>query len=202
MTEQYKQHKKCLDILHGFSYRVIYERKEEIKKAKERQLIENNNESNDGNNNKIEDDVGSKKRLAFLDLLIEASNDGRTLNVDDIREEVDTFMFEGHDTTSAAISWTLFLLGERPEVQDKVAAELYQVFGDDQDRPATMNELLNLKYLDCVIKEALRLYPSVPIIARYLKEDVKIGKVKISFISHIMKNCFKLKSLFWLWSIE
>lgn len=127
-----------------------------------------------------QDDVivmaGRKKRLAFLDLLIDASADGTVLSNDDIREEVDTFMFEGHDTTSAAISWSLFLLGSHPDIQERVLREIDDIMGGDRERPPTMKELNDMRYLECVIKEALRLYPSVPFIARNIKEDVVIGK--------------------------
>lgn len=60
--------------------------------------------------------TGDPKRLAFLDLLLAAS-ERHNLTTDDIREEVDTFMFEGHDTTSAAICWTLLLIGSDQIVQ-------------------------------------------------------------------------------------
>lgn len=123
--------------------------------------------------------LGKKKRLAFLDLLIEASKDGQILSTDDIREEVDTFMFEGHDTTSAAISWTLFLIGSDTRIQEKVIAELDEIMDGDRSRPPTMKELLDMKYLECCIKEALRLYPSVPMIARHIREEVKIDNYTI-----------------------
>lgn len=98
LTNLYKSHQRCIEILHGFSYRVIRERKEEITKAK----LNNNDLTLANNNDKSytpqprEDEVvfGKKKRLAFLDLLIEASQNGTVLSNDDIREEVDTFMFE------------------------------------------------------------------------------------------------------------
>ena len=62
-------------------------------------------------------DALPKGRVAFLDLLMRAVlPDGSKLNDEDIQEEVDTFMFEGHDTTACAISWILYLLGKHPKV--------------------------------------------------------------------------------------
>ncbi|EFN69302.1 Cytochrome P450 4V3 [Camponotus floridanus] len=81
---------------------------------------------------------------------------------------------KGHDTTAVAITWTLFLLGNNLEHQEKVHEELEEVF-KDSETPATVKELSQLKYLDRIIKETLRLFPSVPLITRKLAEDVKIG---------------------------
>lgn len=47
--------------------------------------------------------LGTQKRIAFLDMLLKAKHADQKLTFDDIQEEVDTFMFEGHDTTSCAL---------------------------------------------------------------------------------------------------
>nr|CAH0102405.1 unnamed protein product [Daphnia galeata] len=159
------EQKRCLSILHGFTDQVIRERKIEYKLRKadeEKKSLDEDDEL-----------IPKKPRLAFLDLLIEASQDGKALSDLDIREEVDTFMFEGHDTTAAAINFSLFLIGNHPEVQEKLNEELVRVFGQS-DRPVSMADLSELKYLECCIKEALRLYPSVPLFTRELKDDVEI----------------------------
>lgn len=70
----------------------------------------------------------------------------------------------------------MFLLGENPYIQDRVVEELDFIFGGDKDTPATMKNLMDMKYLECCIKDALRLYPSVPMMARSIGEDVQIGK--------------------------
>nr|CAD7569267.1 unnamed protein product [Timema californicum] len=100
----------------------------------------------------------NKKRLAFLDLLIALSEKDGSLSDADIREEVDTFMFEGHDTVSTAITWALYLIGIHKDIQDKLVEELDDIF-HGSDRPATWTDLNNMKYMEMTIKEALRMYP-------------------------------------------
>ena len=61
-------------------------------------------------------------------------------------------------------------------LQQIVIDELDQVF-EDSDRPVTTQDIVECKYLECCIKETLRLYPSVPAVMRCLTEDVELGTV-------------------------
>ncbi|KAL1509300.1 hypothetical protein ABEB36_004062 [Hypothenemus hampei] len=122
-----------------------------------------------------ENDVGEKKRLAFLDFMIEASHTaGNKLSDEEIKEEVDTIMFEGHDTTAAGSSFVLSLLGVHQDIQNNCVAELKTIFQNDWTRPITFVDTLQMKYLERVIMESLRLFPPVPLITRKVNEDVKL----------------------------
>ncbi|XP_045479100.1 cytochrome P450 4g15-like [Harmonia axyridis] len=121
----------------------------------------------------VDDDIGEKKRMAFLDLMIEASQSGVVINDEEIKEQVDTIMFEGHDTTAAGSSFFLCMMGLHTDIQDKVYEELNEIF-KGSDRPATFADTLEMKYLERCLMETLRMYPPVPLIARQLRRDLKL----------------------------
>lgn len=163
-----KKRRKDIELVHKFARKVIKKKKDElIEKLEENQSLDDFQEDKEV--------LGIKKRRAFLDLLVyHHLNDG-SLTEEDIREEVDTFMFEGHDTTAMGITWTLYLLGLHQDIQERVFQELCDIFNDDINRNIKIEDIKHMKYLENVIKESIRLYPSVPFILRRNTEELKIG---------------------------
>lgn len=68
----------------------------------------------------------------------------------------------------------LCLLGQHTHIQEKVMEELNEIFGKS-DRLCTFTDTVEMKYLERVILESLRMYPPVPVIAREITEDVTLG---------------------------
>lgn len=161
--------RKAVKVLHDFTDSVIVARRKELLS---KQHLQNGN----GVKNQEEEVLGVKKKNALLDVLLQTTIEGKPLSNYDIREEVDTFMFEGHDTTTSGISFALYNVAKHPAVQEKLFDEIRQVIGDDKLKPVTLQMLNDLHYLDLVIKETLRLYPSVPLFGRKMTEETNISK--------------------------
>lgn len=112
----------------------------------------------------------------MLDTLLEAEAKG-LIDQSGIQEEVDTFTFEGHDTTSAGIIFSLLLLANNPEIQEQLYEEI-KLFKDDRNgEELTTDDFANMKYLDRVLKECFRIYPPVPFISRILTENLIIDDI-------------------------
>ncbi|GLH04907.1 Cytochrome P450 4C1 [Gryllus bimaculatus] len=78
------------------------------------------------------------------------------------------------DTTEAALSFAIYLLACHPDVQEELLEELKSVFDWSQPLQPSIQQLGELKYLEMVIKETLRLYPPVPVVVRDITNDEKL----------------------------
>ncbi|MBI4956347.1 MAG: cytochrome P450 [Myxococcales bacterium] len=92
-----------------------------------------------------------------------------------LRDEVVTLFVAGHETTATALAWALYLLGRTPEAYRRLEAEVAALGG----APATAADLPRLPYAAQVFKEALRLYPPVPVYERQALEPVDIGGYRV-----------------------
>lgn len=216
-TESGQKFNKAKIVMHEFSTRVILERKvewekqlnqnDDLKRLIERKTTTTNRQKDkSASSNKYQEDrvtlddlrassffAKGNKRFAFLDLLLYQHLIENTMSLTDVREEVDTFMFAGHDTTAMSLSWTFYMLGLHKDIQARARKELDRILGGDDefemctidgeqklaDRIRVTNltneHLREMKYLDRVIKESLRLWPSVPFVGRSVDEDIQVG---------------------------
>ncbi|XP_078489132.1 cytochrome P450 4F2-like [Ciona intestinalis] len=133
----------------------------------------------------------TRKYFDFLDTLLKArDSDGKGLSDSEIRAEVDTFMFAGHDTTASGISWTFYCLAMHPEHQEKCFQEIEEVMADRTD--IEWNDLSNLPHLTLCIKESLRQYPPVPIIFRKLNKDIEVDGKTIVKGTNVVLHIYAL----------
>ena len=99
---------------------------------------------------------GSEKEAVFLDLVAE-----KTANRDGLRGQIISLLAAGRDTTACLLTWTFFLLVRHPKVLEKLREEVNMASSDLAN--LTRTELRRMSYLQKVLKETLRLYPSVPV---------------------------------------
>ncbi|XP_053951718.1 probable cytochrome P450 311a1 isoform X1 [Anastrepha ludens] len=114
-----------------------------------------------------------KQRRTLLDTLLTAEIDGQKLTRAEICDEVNTFVFAGVDTTTAAMCFVLYSLGKYPAEQQKLIAEIEEYSLRYAD--LTVDALNRLEYLDLFIKEVLRYYTVVPLTGRQTTTDTVIG---------------------------
>ncbi|XP_011637635.1 cytochrome P450 4C1-like isoform X1 [Pogonomyrmex barbatus] len=172
LTPMGRRQAKCLKILHGFTEKIIAERKQYHKSTNEQYLKNFANEIHKIETNDKTDIGVKRKRLTMMDLLISKIRDNK-MNDADIREEINTFIYKGHDTVTMGLTYAILLLAEHKDIQENVRKEINAIMQANEGK-LTMSALNNMLYLERCLKESLRLYPSMAFIMRTLSEDIKL----------------------------
>jgi len=109
----------------------------------------------------------------LLSKLLDARDEsGAGMSPRQIRDEVITLFFAGHETTAVALTWTWYLLSQHPDVEAQLHAELDAVLGG---QPPTSALLPRLEYTRRVLDEAMRLYPPVWTFPRQAVDEDELG---------------------------
>ncbi|MBV8357962.1 MAG: cytochrome P450, partial [Deltaproteobacteria bacterium] len=110
----------------------------------------------------------------ILGIMLDAKDPqtGERLSDENIRYQMVTFLIAGHETTSGLLSFTLYELLRHPEVVERARAEVERVLRNEEPR---FEHLQQLTYLDQILKESLRLWPTAPAFAVYPYEDTIVG---------------------------
>ncbi|MEM9008959.1 MAG: cytochrome P450 [Cyanobacteria bacterium P01_F01_bin.86] len=120
-----------------------------------------------------EQDTSGKVSKDLLSMLLNMqADDGSRMSDCQVRDEVNTFLLAGHETTALVLSWALYLLGQHPEIAEKLATETQTVL---EGRSPTLADLAQLPYTEWIVLEAMRLYPPVWVLARTAAQDCEIG---------------------------
>jgi len=102
---------------------------------------------------------------------------GESLDDENIRFQIITFLIAGHETTSGLLSFAIQYLLKHPEKLEKAYAEVDEVLGD---ATPSFKQVKQLKYVRMILNEALRLWPTAPAFSVYAKEDTTLaGKYEV-----------------------
>ena len=112
----------------------------------------------------------------LLSVLLTATANGEGPSEAEIRSQLMTFLFAGHETSATALTWALYELGRKPAVAQRLTAEVDEAV----DGPhATLADLPELEYTERVLRETLRRYPPAAAIFRETDESVRIGGYRL-----------------------
>jgi len=119
-----------------------------------------------------------------------------TLNDDLIRDQLLTMLIAGHDTSTALLSWTFYLLGRHPDVMERAQREVRAAL---VDQPPTFDQLSKLPLLDQIIDESLRLYPPIHLGSRLAAQDLDFNGYPIPAGTRVMYSIYLTHRMLEYW---
>ncbi len=116
-------------------------------------------------------------RSDVLSLLMEArDNEGRAMSDTELIGQASILFIASFETTTSALTWSLFLLAQHPAVMHQLMDEIESVL---DDAPPRLDQLPQLPFLHWVIKESMRILPPVPYTVRVAQQPLKVGPFEV-----------------------
>jgi unspecific monooxygenase len=130
---------------------------------------------------------GNEGRADVLSLMMAARDEnGQALTDEELRDELLTILFAGHETTATTLAWAFYQVHRNPDVYEKL---LYELDGLGEN-PSSM-EVAQLPYLTAVCQETLRMYPVIPILfPRIAKAPMKIAGYQVDAETTLMPSIY------------
>jgi cytochrome P450 len=110
---------------------------------------------------------------SLLDMMLAASPDQSPTSEQSLRDQVITIFLAGYETVANALSWTWYLLSQNPDCESRFHHEIDREL---QGRLPTFDDVPRLRYVEMVLAESLRLYPSAWAMGRYARNDFQLGE--------------------------
>ncbi|XP_065856384.1 cytochrome P450 93A2-like [Euphorbia lathyris] len=129
----------------------------------------------------------------LLDILLdiyEDENAERRLTRENVKAFIMNIFGAGTDTSSITVEWGLAELINHPDVMEKARIEIDTVVG--KARLVQESDVVNLPYMQAIVKEILRLHPTGPLIVREASEDCTIGGYTIPAKTRLFVNIWSL----------
>lgn len=122
-------------------------------------------------------DDSHKPPLALIDHLLESYFAGRC-SEQVVKEQIETMLMAGSDTSALTVSFAILMLAMHTDIQDRLFEELQSLY-DAQDEKTFYDKLGKLTYLDCCLKETMRLFPVASLIGRTPTIDIPVSNCTI-----------------------
>jgi len=126
--------------------------------------------------------AGKKTGDDVLTMLLSARDEENAPFSDaELRDELVTLLLAGHETAATAMSWAIYWVHYMSDVHHRLVSEI-----DSIAEKFDVETILELRYLDAVIKETLRIYPVIPVVSRRLQKPVEITGFLIDSGVHVV----------------